>query len=90
VSGLSWAGIAVAGNSTVAHLAPAGNEGAAMGAYTSTSSIGAIVGAFISGYLVEWLGYGVVFGWGAAGTGVAVLVLWMVRRNVADPALHHL
>lgn len=90
VSGLSWAGIAVAGNSTVAHLAPPGSEGAAMGAFTSTSSIGAIAGAFVSGYMVEWLGYGVVFGLGAAGTGLAVLVLWMVRRNVADPEAHHL
>lgn len=90
VSGVGWAGIAVAGNSTVAHLSPKGNEGAAMGAYTSTSSIGAIVGAFVSGYLVEWLGYGVVFAMGAAGTGVAVLVLWLVRRSVADPTKHHL
>jgi MFS family permease len=90
LSGLGWAGIAVAGNSTVAHLAPQGNEGAAMGAYTSISSIGAIVGAFVSGYLVQWLGYGVVFGAGAAGTGLAVLVLWWVRRSVADPAEHHL
>ncbi len=90
VSGLSWAGIAVAGNSTVAHLAPQGSEGAAMGTYTSTASVGAIVGAFISGYLVQWLGYGLVFGMGAAGTGAAVLVLWLVRRTVADPSAHHL
>jgi MFS family permease len=90
LSGLSWAGIAVAGNSTVARLAPQGNEGAAMGTYTSTMSIGAILGALVSGYLVEWLGYGPVFAVGATGIGLAALALWAIRRSVPNPEEHNL
>jgi MFS family permease len=89
VSGLGWAGIAVAGNSTVAHLAPEGSEGAAVGTYTSFISIGSIVGAAISGYLVLWMGYAGVFALGAGGIGLTVLLLAYIRRHApTDAALH--
>ena len=90
ISGISWAGIAVAGNSTVAHLAPLSKEGAAMGVYTSFTSIGAIIGAFISGYVVLTVGYAIVFAAGAAGVGLSVLILWLLRRNAPPEALTHL
>ncbi|MBP7962420.1 MAG: MFS transporter [Caldilineaceae bacterium] len=89
LSGLGWAGIAVAGNSTVAHLAPKGGEGTAVGTYTSFVSIGAIVGALVSGYLVLWVGYAAVFATGAAGIGITVLLLAYIRRHApTDAALH--
>jgi MFS family permease len=86
LSGLSWAGTAVAGNATVAHLAPDGSEGAAVGTYTSFVSVGSIVGAFISGYLVLWLGYEPIFVAGAVGIVVAVGLLALVRRRASDEA----
>ena len=86
VSGLGWAGIAVGGNSTVAHLAPAGAEGTAIGTYTSFISVGAIVGAFASGYMVLWLGYAVIYFLSALGIAFSVLVLWIIRHSAAAPA----
>lgn len=80
LSGLSWAGIAVAGHITVAHLAPRGREGAAVGAYNSFIGLGAILGALVSGYIVLWLGYGLAFAVGAGGIGLTVLMLLLVRR----------
>lgn len=89
LSGLGWAGIAVAGNSTVAHLAPLGSEGAAVGTYTSFISIGSILGALVSGYLVLWVGYAAVFATGAVGIAVTVLLLAYIRRHApSDAALH--
>jgi MFS family permease len=90
ISGLGWAGIAVGGNSTVAHLAPAGHEGAALGVYTSFLSFGAIVGAFVSGFVVLWVGYAVAFALGAIGVALVVLALWMIRRRVPESARGHL
>jgi hypothetical protein len=90
MSGVSWAGLAVAGNSTVARLAPRGNEGTAIGTYTSAISIGAIVGAFVSGYLVEAFSYTFVYAAGAVGVGLIVLVLWRIRRSVPNPSEHNL
>jgi MFS family permease len=90
LSGLGWAGIAVAGNTTVAHLAPKGSEGSAVGAYTSVVSVGAIIGAFISGYLVLWIGYTAVFVAGALGVGVTAGLLMFVRRNAPAEAREHL
>jgi MFS family permease len=90
LSGLGWAGIAVAGNSTVAHLAPAGHEGTAVGTYTSFIGIGSIAGAFISGYVVLWLGYAAVFALGSAGVAVTVLVLGLIRRSASADAAFHL
>jgi MFS family permease len=81
ISGLGWAGIAVAGNSTVAHLASKGNEGIAMGTYTSFISVGAIIGAFISGYMVLWFGYAAVFFLSALGVALTVAMLWWIRRT---------
>jgi MFS family permease len=86
ISGLGWAGIAVSGNTTVAHLAPRGNEGSAVGTYTSFSSIGSIVGAVVSGYLVLWTSYTFVFALGALGIGATVLLLWLIRRNASAEA----
>ena len=83
IRGLGWAGIAVAGNSTVARLALQGNEGAVMGAYTSVVSIGAIVGAFISGYLVLWIGYAALFLVAGLGIAATILWLWLIRRSAA-------
>lgn len=80
LSGLSWAGIAVAGNTTVAHLAPRGREGAAVGTYNSFVGLGAILGALVSGYVVLWLGYGLAFAVGAGGIGLTVLMLMLVRH----------
>ncbi len=90
LSGLGWAGIAVAGNTTVAHLAPTGSEGAAVGAYTSFVSIGSIVGAFVSGYLVLWFGYAAVFAAGAVGVLVTVVLLLVIRRNASPEVRAHL
>jgi MFS family permease len=81
ISGLGWAGIAVAGNSTVAHLASKGNEGTAMGTYTSFVSVGAIIGAFISGYMVLWFSYAFVYFLSALGVAITVGMLWWVRRT---------
>lgn len=90
LSGLGWAGIAVAGNTTVAHLAPKGSEGAAVGTYTSFVSVGSIVGAFVSGYLVLALSYEVVFFAGAMGIALTVLLLALIRRAAPPEAKAHL
>jgi MFS family permease len=90
LSGLGWAGIAVAGNSTVAHLAPRGSEGAAVGAYTSFVSIGSILGALVSGYFVLAVGYEVVFVAGAIGIAITVLMLALIRRMAPAEARAHL
>lgn len=90
LSGLGWAGIAVAGNTTVAHLAPRGSEGAAVGTYTSFVSVGSIAGALISGYLVLWMGYEWVFFVGAMGVAVTVGLLALIRRNAPAEARAHL
>lgn len=90
LSGLGWAGIAVAGNTTVAHLAPKGSEGAAVGTYTSFVSVGSIVGAFVSGYLVLLLSYEVVFMAGALGIALSVALLALIRRAAPPEAREHL
>lgn len=90
ISGLGWAGIAVAGNTTVAHLAPRGAEGAAVGTYTSFVSVGSIVGAFISGYLVLLTDFEIVFALGAAGVAVTVLFLYLIRKSAPEAARAHL
>lgn len=87
LSGLGWAGIAVAGNTTVANLAPRGSEGAAVGAYTSFVSIGSIAGALVSGFLVLLVGFEWVFTMGAVGIAFTMLVLGLVRK--AAPAGTH-
>ena len=86
ISGLGWAGIAVSGSTTVAHLAPRGSEGSAVGTYTSFSSIGSIVGAIASGYLVLWTDYTFAFAIGALGIAGTVLLLWIIRRSASDEA----
>lgn len=90
LSGLGWAGIAVAGNTTVAHLAPRGNEGAAVGAYTSFVSVGSIVGAFVSGFLVLRVGYEAVFMAGALGVAATVALLALIRRRTPLDQREHL
>lgn len=90
LSGLGWAGIAVAGNTTVAHLAPKGSEGAAVGTYTSFVSVGSILGALISGYLVRWTSYETVFALGALGVLASVLLLALIRRSASPAARTHL
>lgn len=90
ISGLGWAGIAVAGNTTVAHLAPRGAEGAAVGTYTSFVSVGAIVGAFMSGYLVLLTDFEIVFALGAAGVAVTVVFLYLIRKSAPEAARAHL
>jgi MFS family permease len=90
LSGLGWAGIAVAGNTTVAHLAPRRSEGAAVGTYTSFVSVGSILGAFVSGYLVLWLGYEWVFFAGAIGIAITVGMLALIRRAAPENARTHL
>jgi MFS family permease len=90
LSGLGWAGIAVAGNTTVAHLAPRGSEGAAVGTYTSFVSVGSILGAFISGFLVLRIGYEWVFFAGAVGVAITVGLLAVIRSAAPPEAREHL
>ncbi len=90
ISGLGWAGIAVAGNTTVAHLAPQGSEGAAVGTYTSFVSVGSILGAFISGYLVLFTSFEIVFALGAAGVALTVWFLHRIRKSASPEARAHL
>lgn len=90
ISGLGWAGIAVAGNTTVAHLAPRGSEGAAVGTYTSFVSVGSILGAFISGYLVLLTNFEIVFALGAAGVALTVYFLHRIRESAPMSAREHL
>jgi MFS family permease len=86
LSGLGWAGIAVAGNTTVANLAPVGSEGAAVGAYTSFVSIGSIAGALVSGFLVLLIGFEWVYVLGAIGIGFTMIVLGLVRKAAPEGA----
>lgn len=90
ISGLSWAGIAVAGNTTVAHLSPKGNEGASVGAYNSFISLGAIAGAFASGYVAEWTNFTFVFVLGALGMAVTSVLLILVRRQARRRQIDHM
>ncbi|MGL4650564.1 MAG: MFS transporter [Caldilineaceae bacterium] len=90
LSGLGWAGIAVAGNTTVAHLAPKGSEGAAVGTYTSFVSVGSILGAFVSGFLVLRFSYEIVFLAGGIGVLCAVALLALIRRSAPASAREHL
>lgn len=87
ISGFSWAGIAVGGNAAVAHLAPKGNEGAAVGAYNTFVSLGSILGAFASGYVAQWTSFATVFGLGAVGMGLTGVWLLMIRRQAHDRGL---
>lgn len=89
ISGVSWAGIAVAGSTTVAHLAPRGSEGAAIGTYNAFLSLGSIVGALVSGYLAQGTSFAVVFIAGAAGMGLTVVLLLWVRRTATSRGLAH-
>lgn len=90
ISGLGWAGIAVAGNTTVAHLAPKGSAGAAVGTYTSIVSFGSILGALVSGYLVRWTTFETVFSLGALGIILTVILLALIRRAAPADAREHL
>ncbi len=81
VSGISWAGIAVAGSTTLAHLSPRGSQGAAIGTYNAFLSLGTIAGAFASGYLVQGTSFAVVFAAGALGMALTALLLLRVRRT---------
>lgn len=90
ISGFSWAGIAVAGNTTVAHLSPQGSEGAAVGAYNSVISLGAIAGAFASGYVAQWTSFTLVFILGALGMAATTVLLMLVRRQARNRRIEHL
>lgn len=90
ISGLSWAGIAVASNTTVAHLSPKGSEGASVGAYNSFISIGSIVGAFASGYVAQWTSFTFVFIMGALGMAITTILLILVRRQARRRQIDHM
>lgn len=75
LSGVSWAGIAVTGNATAARLAPRGSEGAAVGAYTTIVSVGSILGALLSGFVVLRVGYEAVFVAAAVGVAITAIIL---------------
>ncbi|MCX7852084.1 MAG: MFS transporter, partial [Caldilineales bacterium] len=87
ISGFSWAGIAVGGNAAVAHLAPKGNEGAAVGAYNTFVSLGSILGAFASGYVAEWTSFAAVFLLGALGMALTTALLVLIRRQAHNRGL---
>ncbi|MGL4650876.1 MAG: MFS transporter, partial [Caldilineaceae bacterium] len=78
------------GNTTVAHLAPKGSEGAAVGTYTSFVSVGSILGAFVSGFLVLRFSYEIVFLAGGIGVLCAVALLALIRRSAPPSAREHL
>ncbi len=81
ISGFSWAGIAVGGNAAVAHLAPKGNEGTAVGAYNTAVSLGSILGAFASGYVAQWTNFAIVFVLGSIGMALTGGLLLAIRRQ---------
>jgi len=88
ISGFSWAGIAVGGNAAVAHLAPKGNEGAAVGAYNTFVSLGSILGAFASGYVAQWTNFATVFVLGSAGMVLTGGLLFAIRQQARHRGLN--
>jgi MFS family permease len=69
---LAWPLLGVSGTALAAQLAP-GEKGEALGLFNASSSLAGAVGAFIGGWAMEMVGYGMVCLAGAVVVGLAAL-----------------
>lgn len=75
--GYTWAQISISSNSVMSRLAIEGKEGKIMGMYNFMSSLGLITGNFVSGLVVDALGFSVEF---VLGFLVLVLSLFWIQK----------
>jgi MFS family permease len=57
LAGYTWSYISISTSSIISHRAPPEKRGALIGAYNLVSSLGAIAGNLLSGFIVEWFGF---------------------------------
>jgi MFS family permease len=57
IAGYTWSFISISTSSIISHQAPPEKRGALIGAYNLVSSIGAIAGNLLSGFIVEGVGF---------------------------------
>lgn len=82
LAGYTWAYIGISTTSIISRFAPPKERGALIGMYNMTSSLGAIVGNFLSGFLTEGLGFTVNFT--AATALLLVSILPLLGENVKN------
>ncbi len=56
-AGYTWSYISISTSSIISHRAPPEKRGSLIGAYNLVSSLGAIIGNILSGFVVEALGF---------------------------------
>lgn len=79
LSGMTWSFIAVSGPVLVGHLSLPERQGEAMGTYNAIQGLSRIIGAVVSGYLVQWLGYYNTFAITGGLLAVAIGLLMQLR-----------
>ena len=84
LAGAMFAVISVAGITTALDLSPRRGKGEAVGAYNSAVGLGMIVGGLLGGVIASIAGYGAVVLVTGAITGVAVVILLMVRFSTQE------
>lgn len=75
--GIAWSGIWVAGNAIVFDVASVEKRGRWIGVYQVSFFLGASAGAFLGGFLTDWLGYHRAFGVAAGLNLLGALVAWL-------------
>jgi len=83
LAGYTWAFISISTTSIISHRAKAERRGALIGAYNMVSSVGAILGNFLSGFIVELFGFTVDLT--AASALLVLAILPILREERATP-----
>jgi len=79
---MAWPLLGVSGTALAAQLAP-GEKGEALGLFNAGSSLAGAVGAFLGGWAIEIVGFGVVCAVAACVVGLAVLSAGGGRQHSA-------
>jgi predicted MFS family arabinose efflux permease len=77
---MAWPLLGVSGTALAAQLAP-GEKGEALGLFNAGSSLAGAIGAFLGGWAMSMVGYGVVCAVAAGVVGLAVLCCGGGKRH---------
>lgn len=83
MAGYTWSYISISTTSIISRSAPPKEKGTLMGTYNMISSLGAIAGNFISGFLTEAFGF--TFDFSLSTVLILISILPLVGRRVKEP-----
>ncbi|MFO8034533.1 MAG: MFS transporter [Candidatus Bipolaricaulota bacterium] len=87
LAGITWAYFQLASTAVVSRLAPAGLKGQSLGLYNALAGLGNVLGALTGGYLADAFGYQAPFLAGAALVILALPILLVEGRPLAEEGL---